>query len=71
MKTTTIYGNAAIVRSRKSKTAFDVDMGERVPIELVDMPERKRIKKPSLTTLKLIALYEEQNALLRKELAKK
>ena len=31
----TIYGNAAIVKNWDSKTAFDIDMRERVPIEIV------------------------------------
>jgi len=31
----TDYGNAAIVRSWKNKTAYDLDMGETIPIEMV------------------------------------
>ena len=31
----TEYGNAAYVSGPKAKTAFDLDMGERIPIELV------------------------------------
>lgn len=32
----TYYGNAAFVSSSKAKSAYDVDMGERIPIEQVD-----------------------------------
>ena len=31
----TTYGNVAYVSSRAAKTAFDVDMGERIPISQV------------------------------------
>lgn len=31
----TTYGNAAYVSGPKAKTAFDLDMGERIPIEEV------------------------------------
>ena len=33
----TEYGNAAFVGNKKSKTAYDVDMGERIPITLVKL----------------------------------
>jgi hypothetical protein len=32
----TIYGNAAIVTSPRAKSAWDIDGGERIPIELVE-----------------------------------
>lgn len=31
----TEYGNAAVVKSAKAKYAYDLDMGEKIPIELV------------------------------------
>lgn len=31
----TEYGNAAIVRGPKAKTAYDIDMGMRIPISMV------------------------------------
>lgn len=31
----TEYGNAAYVSGPKAKTAYDLDMGERIPIEMV------------------------------------
>jgi hypothetical protein len=31
----TEYGNAAVVKSAKAKSAYDLDMGEKIPIELV------------------------------------
>ena len=31
----TEYGNAAYVSGPKARTAWDIDMGERVPIEMV------------------------------------
>ena len=31
----TEYGNAAYVSGPKAKTAYDLDMGERIPISLV------------------------------------
>ena len=31
----TEYGNAAYVSGPKARTAYDLDMGERVPIEVV------------------------------------
>jgi len=33
----TEYGNAAFVSSANADTAYDVDMDERVPIEVVDL----------------------------------
>lgn len=33
----TEYGNVAFVSSFRSKTAYDIDMGETIPIELVDL----------------------------------
>jgi hypothetical protein len=32
----TDYGNAAYVSGPKAKTAYDLDMGERVPISCID-----------------------------------
>lgn len=32
----TEYGNAAFVDRKDAKTAYDVDMGERIPIEMVN-----------------------------------
>lgn len=38
----TIYGNTAYVSGPKAKTAFDLDMGERIPIsEVTQMFVRK------------------------------
>ncbi len=31
----TDYGNAAVVKSWRSKTAYDLDMAERIPIKMV------------------------------------
>jgi hypothetical protein len=31
----TIYGNAAYVRGPKAKTAWDLDMGEKIPMSVV------------------------------------
>jgi hypothetical protein len=31
----TEYGNAALVSGPKAKTAFDLDMGERIPMDMV------------------------------------
>ena len=32
----TIYGNAAFVSGPKAKSAFDIDMQERIPLDMVD-----------------------------------
>ncbi len=33
----TVYGNVAFVSSKTAKTGYDVDMGERIPIEMIDL----------------------------------
>lgn len=38
----TIYGNAAVVYDEDDETAFDLDMAEEIPIEMVD--ERRWIR---------------------------
>jgi hypothetical protein len=38
----TWYGNAAYVSGPKAKTAYDLDMGERIPISEVDPRKWKR-----------------------------
>lgn len=45
----TIYGNAAYVSGPTAKTAWDLDMGERIPLNQVDPNKFIRAAKPSDT----------------------
>ena len=43
----TTYGNAAYVSGPKAKTAFDLDMGERIPISEVNFDKFIRKAEPT------------------------
>lgn len=55
----TLDGNAAYVSGPCAKTAFDIDMGERVPITFVS--ERNFLRKVTKDDLQTIYLLERVN----------